>query len=129
VAWLSAAFKTLTLDVILPGQKFDIITAIDLDQLALTMVTQDQAFAPLTSSDFTLAQYKNPFGFSLQVVASGQDLLISDLGLDIATVRSLPTLKYVSYVRRSWYCLWPLRRAACRLETSPTLSSVSKTYH
>ncbi|KAJ7675082.1 hypothetical protein B0H17DRAFT_1161695 [Mycena rosella] len=90
VAWLSAAFKTLTLEVILPGQQFDIITAIDLNQLALTMLTQDQAFAPPTSSDFTLAQYKNPFGFSLQVVASGQELLISDLGLDIATVPCMP---------------------------------------
>ncbi|KAJ7497141.1 hypothetical protein FB451DRAFT_1457944 [Mycena latifolia] len=84
VAWLSTAFKTLTLEVILPGQQFDIIQAIDLDQLALTMLTQDQAFAPLTSSDFTVAKYKNPFGFSLQVVAAGQELLISDLGLDIA---------------------------------------------
>ncbi|KAJ7143355.1 hypothetical protein C8R43DRAFT_1089003 [Mycena crocata] len=84
VAWLSAAFKTLTLEVILPGQKFDIITAINLNQLALTMIDQSEAFAPLTSSDFTLAQYKNPFGFSLQVIESGEDLLISELGLDIA---------------------------------------------
>ncbi|KAJ7716738.1 hypothetical protein DFH07DRAFT_349612 [Mycena maculata] len=89
VTWLSTAFKTLSLEVILPGEKFTIIESIALDQLALTMVTQDEAFAPLTSSVYTLAQYKNPFGFSLQVVASGEDLLISDLGLDIATL-SLP---------------------------------------
>lgn len=88
VAWLSAAFKTLTLEVILPGQTFTIITAINIDQLALTMVNQDQAFAPPASSDFTLAKYKNPFGFSLQVVESAQELLISDLGLDIARVRT-----------------------------------------
>ncbi|KAJ6593726.1 hypothetical protein B0H19DRAFT_32612 [Mycena capillaripes] len=86
VAWLTTAFKTLTLSVVLPGQTFDIIQAIDLNQLALTMLTQDQAFAPLSSSDFTVAKYKNPFGFSLQVVASAQELLINDLGLDIATL-------------------------------------------
>lgn len=91
VAWLSAAFKTLTLEVILPGQTFTIIESIALDELSLTLVNQAEAFAPLTSSDFTLAQYRNPFGFSLQVVASGQDLLISDLGLDIATVRLFDT--------------------------------------
>ncbi|KAJ7874667.1 hypothetical protein B0H14DRAFT_3551962 [Mycena olivaceomarginata] len=98
VAWLSAAFKTLTLEVILPGQTFTIITAINIDQLALTMVNQDQAFAPPASSDFTLAKYKNPFGFSLQVVESAQELLISDLGLDIArlTIPMTPTVGGVS---------------------------------
>ncbi|KAJ7668375.1 hypothetical protein DFH06DRAFT_1181491 [Mycena polygramma] len=89
VAWLTTAFKTLTLKVILPGQKFDVIQSIDLDQLAVTMLTQDEAFAPLTSSDYTLAKYKNPFGFSLQVVASAQELLISGPGIDIATL-SIP---------------------------------------
>ncbi|EEB99399.1 hypothetical protein MPER_00931, partial [Moniliophthora perniciosa FA553] len=33
VTWLSEAFKTLTLEVTLPGQKFDIITSIALDDL------------------------------------------------------------------------------------------------
>ncbi|KAJ7209536.1 hypothetical protein GGX14DRAFT_451849 [Mycena pura] len=89
VTWLSTAFKSLTLNVILPGQQFTIIESIGLDQLSLTMVTQDEAFAPLASSDFSLATYRNPFGFSLQVVESGEDLLINDLGLDIATL-SIP---------------------------------------
>lgn len=94
MTWLSTAFKTLSLQVVLPGQKFTIIESIALDELALTMTTQDEAFAPLTSSDFTLAQYKNPFGFSLQVVAAGEDLLISDLGLDIATVRAFKPCEF-----------------------------------
>ncbi|KAJ7072466.1 hypothetical protein C8F01DRAFT_1299136 [Mycena amicta] len=89
VTWLSTAFKTLTLSVTLPGQIFTLIDSINLNELALTMVNQDQAFAPLTSSDDTLATYKNPFGFSLQVIESGEELLLSDLGLDIATL-SLP---------------------------------------
>ncbi|KAG2131418.1 uncharacterized protein EDB93DRAFT_1255529 [Suillus bovinus] len=70
VTWLSTAFKTLTLDVILPGKKFDIIQSIALLDLSLTMQSQDQAFSPLSGSDNTVAQYKNPFGFSLQVIQS-----------------------------------------------------------
>ncbi|KAJ7251753.1 hypothetical protein B0H12DRAFT_1234031 [Mycena haematopus] len=97
VAWLSAAFKTLTLDVVLPGQTFTIITEINLDQLALTMVDQDEAFAPLTSSVYTLAKYKNPFGFSLQVIESAQELLLTDLGLDIATL-TIPMMPVVAGV-------------------------------
>ncbi|KAF7301181.1 hypothetical protein MIND_00682600 [Mycena indigotica] len=89
VAWLSAAFKTLTLDVTLPGQTFTVINAITINQIALTMVNQDQASAALSSSDNTLAKYKNPFGFSLQVVEAGEELLLSELGLDIARL-SLP---------------------------------------
>ncbi|KAJ7647487.1 hypothetical protein FB45DRAFT_200334 [Roridomyces roridus] len=86
VSWLSAAFKTLSLQVILPGQTFDIIQSISLNEFALVMQTQDQAFAPLASSDNILATYKNPFGFSLQVVAAGQDILLSELGLPIASL-------------------------------------------
>ncbi|KAJ8482152.1 hypothetical protein ONZ45_g15054 [Pleurotus djamor] len=84
VGWLSDAFKTLELSVILPGQVFDIITAITLDDFAVTMQTPDQAFAPLASSQGTVAQYKNPFGFSLQVTESQQTLILSSSGVDIA---------------------------------------------
>lgn len=50
------------------------------------MTTQDEAFAPLTSSKFTLAKYKNPFGFSLQVVQSGQNITIGSGGVGVAEV-------------------------------------------
>ncbi|KAG2368054.1 hypothetical protein BDR07DRAFT_1391769 [Suillus spraguei] len=70
VTWLSTAFKTLTLDVTLPGKKFDIIQSIALLDLSLTVQSQDQAFSPLSGSNNTIAQYKNPFGFSLQVIQS-----------------------------------------------------------
>ena len=53
------------------------------------MKTQDQQFAPPTSSKFTLAKYKNPFGFSLQVVKSGGDITLAAQGVDIAEVRAL----------------------------------------
>ncbi|KAF8894927.1 hypothetical protein CPB84DRAFT_1848428 [Gymnopilus junonius] len=84
VAWLSTAFKTLTLDVILPGQKFQVIQAIELNDLEVTMKTQDQAFAPPTSSQNTLATYKNPFGFSLQAVQAGQSIVLGSGGVGAA---------------------------------------------
>ncbi|KAG1812612.1 uncharacterized protein BJ212DRAFT_460083 [Suillus subaureus] len=77
VTWLSTAFKTLTLDVILPGKKFDIIQSITLSDLSLTMQSQDQAFSPLSGSNNTVAQYKNPFGFSLQVIQSTVNMDLS----------------------------------------------------
>ncbi|KAJ3518119.1 hypothetical protein NLJ89_g70 [Agrocybe chaxingu] len=68
VEWLSTAFKTLTIDVILPGEKLQVIEEINLNDLSLTLRSQDQAFAPPTSSKNTVAKYRNPFGFSLQVL-------------------------------------------------------------
>ncbi|KAG6857277.1 hypothetical protein H0H87_007110 [Tephrocybe sp. NHM501043] len=84
VTWLSTAFKTLSLEVTLPGQKSDIIQSIALNDLSLILQTPEQAFAPPASSQFTLAKYKNPFGFSLQVVEAGQTLVMNSGGVDIA---------------------------------------------
>ncbi|EJD03283.1 uncharacterized protein FOMMEDRAFT_168292 [Fomitiporia mediterranea MF3/22] len=90
VTWLSTAFKTLTLSVILPGQKFDIIQSITLEDLEVEMISQDQAFAPLTSSKTTLATYKNPFGFSLQVIESGENITLKDSGGTGVAALNLP---------------------------------------
>ena len=90
VGWLSTAFRTLKLEVTLPGQIFDIIQSIDMTDLELVMTEQSEVFAPLASSQQVLAQYKNPFGFSLQVVKSGEDLTLSALGLDVAEVSVVP---------------------------------------
>ncbi|KAF9264250.1 hypothetical protein L218DRAFT_258531 [Marasmius fiardii PR-910] len=84
VTWLSDAFKTLVLQVILPGQKFDIIQSIDIFDLDVTLTNPDQAFVPLTSANDTLARYKNPFGFSLQVIEAGQQIFLSSGGTDAA---------------------------------------------
>ncbi|KAL0580357.1 hypothetical protein V5O48_000210 [Marasmius crinis-equi] len=84
VQWLSDAFKTLELQVSLPGQKFDIIQSISLNDLEVTLTSPDQAFSPLTSASNTLAQYKNPFGFSLQVVEAGQEIFLGAGGHDAA---------------------------------------------
>ncbi|KAI0072486.1 hypothetical protein K474DRAFT_1678619 [Panus rudis PR-1116 ss-1] len=86
VTWLSTAFKTLTLSVTLPGQKFTIIESITIKDLEVNMTSQDEAFAPLSSSQNTLATYKNPFGFSLQVVQSGENITLKHGGSDVATL-------------------------------------------
>ncbi|THH12496.1 hypothetical protein EW146_g7640 [Bondarzewia mesenterica] len=87
VGWLSSAFKTLTLQVILPGQVFNIIQSISLSDLEIVMIEQSEAFAPLASSKHTLAKYKNPFGFSLEVVQAAEDITLSTSGVDIADLR------------------------------------------
>ena len=107
VSWLSTAFKTLTLMVNLPGEKFtvtstrylsfhdrytnskcgsQIIQSIAISDLEVEITSQDEAFAPDTSSTFTLAQYKNPFGFSLQVIESGENITLSSGGTAVAEV-------------------------------------------
>lgn len=70
----------------LPGEKFTIIESITLSDLELVMTDDSEAFAPLASSEHTLAQFKNPFGFSLQVVDSGENITLSSDGTDIAEV-------------------------------------------
>jgi hypothetical protein len=50
------------------------------------MTEQGQAFAPLASSKDTLAMYKNPFGFSLQVIESATHITLGAGGVDAAQV-------------------------------------------
>lgn len=94
VSWLSTAFKTLELNVTLPGQKFTIIESITIDDLEIVMTEDSEAFAPLASSKDTLATYKNPFGFSLAVVQSGENITLASGGTGVATVRRTGSLFY-----------------------------------
>lgn len=84
VDWLTTAFQSLALEVILSGEKLQIIKQIDLTDRAVAIQTQDQAFMLPVSSQHTVAQYSNPFGFSLQVVQSGQTIILASQGTDIA---------------------------------------------
>ena len=52
------------------------------------MTEQSEAFEPLASSQYTLVKYKNPFGFSLQVVQAAEDIIIGAGGQDAAEVRT-----------------------------------------
>ncbi|KAH9061225.1 hypothetical protein EDB87DRAFT_404186 [Lactarius vividus] len=87
VGWVSSAFKTLMLQVILPGHVYQIIDSITLSNLEIAMTEQNQTFAPLASSQHTLATYKNPFGFSLQVIRSAEDISLGASGLDVAELK------------------------------------------
>ncbi|KAL1718757.1 hypothetical protein EV715DRAFT_290908 [Schizophyllum commune] len=84
IEWLSDAFKTLELEVTLQGESFDIIQSISIDDLEVTMESDDQTWAPASSSKKTNAVYKNPFGFSLQVIRSAETLNIGYGGSDAA---------------------------------------------
>ncbi|KZT27986.1 hypothetical protein NEOLEDRAFT_1129882 [Neolentinus lepideus HHB14362 ss-1] len=90
VTWLSDAFKTLVLQVTLPGQKYTVIEAIALSDFGIVMNEDDQTWSPMASSNRTVAQYKNPFGFSLQVVESGENITLSLGGTDVAWL-TVPT--------------------------------------
>jgi hypothetical protein len=50
------------------------------------MTEQGEASAPLASSQHSLATYKNPFGFSLQVVQAEEDIILGEGGQDTAEV-------------------------------------------
>ena len=63
-----------------------IIDSITIEDLELNMTEQSEAFAPPSSSKNTLATYKNPFGFSLQVIESGENITIAYGGADVASV-------------------------------------------
>lgn len=90
ITWLSNAFQTLNISVILQGQSFQIIESIAINNFQVEIETAAEAFAPLVGSTDTLATYKNPFGFSLQVIESAVDLTIgfADNGTQIGTVSS-----------------------------------------
>ncbi|TDL25981.1 hypothetical protein BD410DRAFT_895443 [Rickenella mellea] len=98
VAWLSTAFQSLTLQVTLPGQIFTVIQSITLGDFGVIMLTEDQDFSPLASSNSTVATYKNPFGFSLQVVQASQDITLGANGVDVARLAlpNVPTTGGVS---------------------------------
>ncbi|GAA6057282.1 hypothetical protein JCM3770_004534 [Rhodotorula araucariae] len=87
VSWLSAAFKTLTLNVTLPGKKSDIISAISIKDLIVTIQEPSQAYAALVQSNETDVTYRNPYGFSLQAVQAGGSFYINYGGSDAGVLQ------------------------------------------
>lgn len=65
-----------------------VIDSITISDLEVIMTGQSEAFEPLASSQHTLATYKNPFGFSLQVVQAAEDIVLGAGDQDAAEVRS-----------------------------------------
>ena len=73
VSWLTAAFKTLTLDVVLPGHIYKIVLNIIISDLFVTLMTQSQTWAPPTGSNQSIAMYANPLHFSLTPLKASLD--------------------------------------------------------
>ncbi|KAI8979283.1 hypothetical protein BDF20DRAFT_1000640 [Mycotypha africana] len=91
VSWLSAAFKTISIEnVILPGPATvpTLIPSIEMKDLTLDF-TKDQ-WAPSTSSSKVVAQLKNPFGFPLGVSQLDMDVSATYGGGVVATL-DVPT--------------------------------------
>lgn len=53
------------------------------------METQREAFAPLSGSSDTVAEYKNPFGFPLQVIQSAVNMTLGAEGVSAASVSAM----------------------------------------
>ncbi|KAH8925300.1 hypothetical protein BT69DRAFT_1216651 [Atractiella rhizophila] len=95
VSWLSKAFKTLTLEVILPGHQYEIINSIKLLDLEAVLVEKSQDFHIPISNKETDAVFTNPFGFSLTPLRSGENITAAGQGYDVATL-DIPMAPVVS---------------------------------
>lgn len=78
VNWLSAAFKTLTLNVALPGHIYQIIFSITISDFTV-YVQGDPAnsYVVPSSSNSTIATFANPFTFSLQPIEATPHINLS----------------------------------------------------
>jgi hypothetical protein len=89
------------------------------------MTEQSEAFEPLTSSQHSLATYKNPFGFSLQVVQVAEDIVIGAGVQDAAEVRPFCRCHLCHLTGVFWYS------SSCRSLTvkavyPPGISQISR---
>ena len=87
VTWLSNAFKTLTLKVILPGKIYDIVKSVKIIDLFVTMMNQRDTWAPLTGSNLTLATFANPFHFTLKPLKAGFSSVLTYNSKDAAILQ------------------------------------------
>ncbi|KAE8231424.1 hypothetical protein CF326_g3562 [Tilletia indica] len=88
VSWLSAAFKQLTLNVVLRGQIYTIISAITISDLEVFINGGDDSdsYTVPSSSDKTLAIFSNPFKFDLTPTQVTPNIIINYQGVDTASL-------------------------------------------
>ncbi|CDR88214.1 uncharacterized protein SPSC_03875 [Sporisorium scitamineum] len=85
VNWLSAAFKTLTLEVTLPGKIYQIIFSITLSDLTVFVNGNPaDSYTVPSSSNSTIATFANPFRFSLQPIQAAPHINLSYANGDTA---------------------------------------------
>ncbi|EST10168.1 Protein of unknown function DUF3712 [Kalmanozyma brasiliensis GHG001] len=81
VNWLSTAFRTLTIDVSLPGQIYQIIFSITLSDLTVFVNGNPaDSYVVPSSSNSTIATFANPFMFSLQPIQAAPHINLSYAG-------------------------------------------------
>jgi hypothetical protein len=77
ITWLSEGFKTVNLNVALgAGAPLKIINGVRLGYLDLSF-NSDTPYAPTINSPSVIADYKLPFGFSLNVTALSQNITLA----------------------------------------------------
>ncbi|KAN0059778.1 hypothetical protein ACQY0O_008352 [Thecaphora frezii] len=87
VNWLSASFKTLTLDVVLPGKVYQIIYSITISDLTVKLNGNPaDSYTVPSGSNSTIATFANPFYFSLQPIKAAPKIHLSYQGGDTATL-------------------------------------------
>lgn len=81
VNWLSAAFRTLTIDVTLPGKIYQIIFSITLSDLTVFVNGNPaDSYTVPSSSNSTIATFANPFTFGLQPIQASPHINLSYSG-------------------------------------------------
>ncbi|KAK0522484.1 hypothetical protein OC834_006266 [Tilletia horrida] len=87
VKWLTAAFKSLDLNVTLPGHQYNVITGISIADLTVD-ITGDpsNSYTIPASSTNTVATFANPFNFSLTPVQASTDIIIQYQGANTASL-------------------------------------------
>ncbi|CAD6924941.1 unnamed protein product [Tilletia controversa] len=85
VTWLNDAIKVLSIPVVLPAIKFEVIKSITLKQLSLYF-SEDNEWSPPASSTDTVADFFLPFGFPINIQTVQGDFIDNYLNTDIATL-------------------------------------------
>ncbi|WFD32817.1 hypothetical protein MSPP1_003868 [Malassezia sp. CBS 17886] len=80
VRWLSDAFKTLQLRVVLPGHAYRVLHSLTIQDLTVTLQKQSQTWAPPTSTNQSIAVFANPLHFSLKPLSSALTATLSLAG-------------------------------------------------
>ncbi|KAL8280236.1 hypothetical protein RQP46_007350 [Phenoliferia psychrophenolica] len=95
VSWLTKAFSQFAVDVVLPGQTYEVISSVTLEDLTVEINTPEESYAAMVTNNVTNAVYRNPFQFSLQALEAGGAFTIAYNNLDSALL-TLPLAPVVS---------------------------------
>ena len=98
VTWLNEGIKLLQISSHLPARHFNVIKAIELNEMTL-MFTEKSAWAPATSSSNTQAPFYLPFSFPIDITQAGGGFIEGYKGTDVA-ILNVPMSPAVTDVER-----------------------------